>query len=627
MSEESPRGGTSPRASELDSFLLEFPSEGGSSTYPGDADTDAPTPVDFAQDTSDTQTVEEPKPLVPAGAPPASAEPAARHATVTEFPVHATRAPASNVPAVIPNDVTLLELLEKQGGLDWRHAVAVVHQVCIQLKGQTPHSPILLEARNIVVTNDGFVRLLPSQPGGDPLVIQLGRLLRTILRGNEAPPELRLLLAQATFELPIFESVEDVDKALQQLERLEETAGNGKGFMGPVVLPAPGPERNRGPEGRPHAARDILSKTRAQRNRGRSASGSGEGLRYSLQIGLAVVVIGLASALFLNQAGWLWPQSPTAAPRVAATTAPEPSTPAPVVLPEKPVTEPTPTSGTHAVASMPAPPIPHMPQNSATPGSGRTEPSRRERPATAVTPSNGSSTETRLSATPSPPVPSPRESERRASALIAQGQTAEAAMVFEGLLVASPLYEPKPSEITPEAMATFRTTQRLILPGVAQRSYERARAALSAGDPERALSFGREAIAILDRRLADANPQLREQVMALIDEATAASAAADEIIYSPSDRGIVPPRELTRQFPATSPLGVPPHRVGTLDMIIDKEGGVEFVKLHTPLNRYHERHIVQAAKAWRYRPAMRNGKPVKFRLTVKINLPESGTDF
>jgi hypothetical protein len=200
-------------------------------------------------------------------------------------------------------------------------------------------------------------------------------------------------------------------------------------------------------------------------------------------------------------------------------------------------------------------------------------------------------------------------------------------MVFEGLLVASPLYEPKPSEITPEAMATFRTTQRLILPGVAQRSYERARAALSAGDPERALSFGREAIAILDRRLADANPQLREQVMALIDEATAASAAADEIIYSPSDRGIVPPRELTRQFPATSPLGVPPHRVGTLDMIIDKEGGVEFVKLHTPLNRYHERHIVQAAKAWRYRPAMRNGKPVKFRLTVKINLPESGTDF
>ena len=62
-------------------------------------------------------------------------------------------------------------------------------------------------------------------------------------------------------------------------------------------------------------------------------------------------------------------------------------------------------------------------------------------------------------------------------------------------------------------------------------------------------------------------------------------------------------------------------------MIIDRQGGVEFVKLHTPLNRYHERMIVSAAKAWRYRPATRGGKPVKFRLTVKINLPESGTDY
>jgi hypothetical protein len=628
MSEESSRGGT-PRASELDSFLLEFPSEGVSSAYPGDAEVDAPTPVDFAQDARDPQTVDEPKPIVHVGGPPATAEPAARHATVTEFPVHATRPPVSNVPAVIPNDVTLLDLLEKQGGLDWRRAVAVVHQVCIQLKGHGPHAPILLEARNILVSNDGLIRLLPSQPGGDPLVIQLGRLLRTILRGNEAPPELRLLLAQATFELPIFESVDDVDKALQQLERLEQTAGNGKAFTGPVVLPAPGPETDRGREGRPHAVRDILAKSQAQkrRNRGRSASGSREGLRYGMQIGLAIVVVALASALFLNQAGWLRPQSQAASPRVAAATGPEPSTPAPVVLPEKPATETTPTSGTHAVASMPAPPIPPMPQNSATPGTGRTEPSRRERPATVVMPSGGTAREARLTATASAPVPSPRESERRANALIAQGQTAEAAMVFEGLLVASPLYEPKPSEITPEAMTTFRTTQRLILPGVAQRSYERGRAALSAGDPDRALTLGREAIAILDRRLGEANPPLREQVLALIEEATVASSAADEIVYSPSDRGIVPPRELTRQFPATTPIGVPPHRVGTLDMIIDKEGGVEFVKLHTPLNRYHERHIVQAAKAWRYRPAMRNGKPVKFRLTVKINLPESGTDF
>jgi hypothetical protein len=61
-------------------------------------------------------------------------------------------------------------------------------------------------------------------------------------------------------------------------------------------------------------------------------------------------------------------------------------------------------------------------------------------------------------------------------------------------------------------------------------------------------------------------------------------------------------------------------------MIIDREGNVDKVKLHTPLNRYHERMVVSAAKAWRYLPATKDGRPVKCRIIVKINLPESGTE-
>jgi hypothetical protein len=33
--------------------------------------------------------------------------------------------------------------------------------------------------------------------------------------------------------------------------------------------------------------------------------------------------------------------------------------------------------------------------------------------------------------------------------------------------------------------------------------------------------------------------------------------------------------------------------------------------------------IVSAAKAWRYRPALKDGKPVRFRLVTSINLPEN----
>jgi hypothetical protein len=200
-------------------------------------------------------------------------------------------------------------------------------------------------------------------------------------------------------------------------------------------------------------------------------------------------------------------------------------------------------------------------------------------------------------------------------------------MVFDALLLSNPLYEPNPTEVTPEALATFRTSQRLLLPNIAQKDYERGRAALTAGDPDRALSLGKEAATILDRRVAEAAPQLREQVQRLVEEATVAKTAVDEIVYTANDKAVIPPRELSRQFPMTPPIGVPPHRVGTLDMIIGRDGGVEFVHLITPLNRYHERMIVSAAKAWRYRPATRNGRPVRFHLTVKINLPESGTDY
>jgi hypothetical protein len=63
--------------------------------------------------------------------------------------------------------------------------------------------------------------------------------------------------------------------------------------------------------------------------------------------------------------------------------------------------------------------------------------------------------------------------------------------------------------------------------------------------------------------------------------------------------------------------------VGRLEMLISRDGEVEIVKLHTPLNRYHERMIVSAAKAWRYRPALKDGKPVRFRLVTSINLPEN----
>ena len=165
---------------------------------------------------------------------------------------------AAPLPFLAPGPVALVDLIERHGGFDWREAVAVIHQICQYLKEHPPHTPILLDPRNIQITDNGEVHLLSGQTSSDPLVIQVGRLLRTMLMGKEAPPELRLLLAQATFELPIFESIEDVDRALAQLNKLDEPGPAGLALLRAVAAPPPPPNTEDEAAYRPPAIRSIL---------------------------------------------------------------------------------------------------------------------------------------------------------------------------------------------------------------------------------------------------------------------------------------------------------------------------------------------------------------------------------
>jgi TonB family protein len=59
---------------------------------------------------------------------------------------------------------------------------------------------------------------------------------------------------------------------------------------------------------------------------------------------------------------------------------------------------------------------------------------------------------------------------------------------------------------------------------------------------------------------------------------------------------------------------------GFFDMVIDEAGNVAQIKLISPQRRYHDRMLVAAAKAWKFRPATLNGQPVKYRLRIPIIL-------
>ena len=100
--------------------------------------------------------------------------------------------------------MSLAELLENTGPVDWPEAVAIAQRICRAVSRHPTAGAhgYLLDTRHVEITEQGELRALAGPPGGDPLVKQVGRILRALLEGGTAPLQLRLVASQAAFEFP-----------------------------------------------------------------------------------------------------------------------------------------------------------------------------------------------------------------------------------------------------------------------------------------------------------------------------------------------------------------------------------------------------------------------------------------
>jgi hypothetical protein len=595
----------------------EFPSEEPAQASPEPASAPA-TPVPASTEAAASTEVAAP--------PPAAEAPSPEPHPPLDF---SSRAPA---PLVTPlrsagddsgEHVTLLEVLESGEHVTWQEAVAIVQQLCAELKDVPSHAPVLVEPGAIQITAGGQLHLMTSQQGGDPLVIQLGRLLRAMLSTETVPAELRLLVSQATFELAIFESVEQFAAALDKLLGPPDPAEVKAAFRRvlhqpherPLVLSPPPPAEPFVPS-RPIPP--LLPEPAQPRQRPRrslrrfDASGLIARVAVSAAV-LAAIVIG----------GITLTKEPLVAPSHGASMPPPPPEAAvpPPQLALSPAATPTAPPTRSINGPVEAEPSPRPP--------ARTERIGRSGPRAIIVPAPAPDLAETTGTLPRP-VPklsandSPADMVRRASALFGEGKASDATILLDLLVMTAPLYEPAAGALPAEGTSALHASQRLLLPNIASRELDKATAALQSGDADRAVTLGGGVSAMLDRFDPDSVSPLRQRLDQLLRKANAARSAAENTVYGGKDLDVIPPQPLSRQFPLGPPQGVPPQRVGTLELIVGKAGDVEFVKLHTPLNRYHERMIVSAVKAWRYSPALRAGKPVRFRLTISINLPESG---
>jgi len=124
-----------------------------------------------------------------------------------------------------------------------------------------------------------------------------------------------------------------------------------------------------------------------------------------------------------------------------------------------------------------------------------------------------------------------------------------------------------------------------------------------------------------------ATPQQLDRAAAVVPiapttEAPAAAASAsqataavvDDTIYSAADRDVIPPQtEEKLPGPTISSWNT---RTNAMEVIVSQTGAVERVRLVTPPQRMPDMFALSRAKVWMFKPAMKDGRPVRYRLLL-----------
>jgi hypothetical protein len=97
----------------------------------------------------------------------------------------------------------------------------------------------------------------------------------------------------------------------------------------------------------------------------------------------------------------------------------------------------------------------------------------------------------------------------------------------------------------------------------------------------------------------------------------AASFDSSVPIFSNNDNDVEPAVLVRPQLPSATHHATR-DKISVFDLVIDEGGRVEQVRLISPGNRFNDRMLVSAAKAWLFQPALYRGEPVRYRVTLRI---------
>jgi hypothetical protein len=257
--------------------------------------------------------------------------------------------------------------------------------------------------------------------------------------------------------------------------------------------------------------------------------------------------------------------------------------------------------------------------------------------------------------------------EYRAFCLYALGRTGEAETVAESIIRREPLIKLDSADASPRLEMMFSNVRKRLLPGLIRERFRAARAALdeknmTVAEPKlveaRLMIADAEKLGVKDEGLADLTvlvdgflqlvrstaeqkpaapavvapappPQnaVAETPRQRLDPAPAAPAQTPTPtptprMYNVEDMGVTPPGVISQRMPAmTTDLVKITKAINSsaiLDVVIDEKGDVVDVVLKKSLNATFDTLMMNAARRWKYRPAMKDGTPVRYTKTVVL---------
>lgn len=218
--------------------------------------------------------------------------------------------------------------------------------------------------------------------------------------------------------------------------------------------------------------------------------------------------------------------------------------------------------------------------------------------------------------------------EYRFLCLLALGRKDEARVAMGVVVKSDPLYTLDAGSTPPRVVSAFTEVRRELLPQIATNLYAESKAAYD----KKETADARAGFEQLMQMLADPDMQgklsdLGTLAKGFLDlSATAAApAAAAAPVAAPVEpvakaAVVVPPVAISQKVPPipSNLLRMTQLKAGVLELMITETGAVEDAKFTSPIHPVYDGMVTSAAKGWKYQPATADGKPIKYRKTIRI---------